>query len=238
MSEKYPQWYELPFDRWEDKITKDVYVWDSNEQKMRRKQMKTLTIKDTQRSKLYAAETAARNSYITNTGNSIRIFNSPEEIEEYISILLESAWAIKRWGHRPTPKLSCGGHERFAWCSKQYGIFLPEWAWNEYTLLHELAHWLHKPGYGTNHGRFFARTFLELVNHQIGKEFKSYLESAFKKYRVKFRAYPSYSKETLEKKRQQGQKLARQKHQMNDPLSALPKEEHQSNDPLNILRVR
>jgi putative metallohydrolase (TIGR04338 family) len=63
-------------------------------------------------------------------------------------------------------------------------VALPRWGRSERVILHELAHHA-TPRYCAAHGPEYARTFLDLVRHFMGREVAQQLEEAFESHRVK-----------------------------------------------------
>lgn len=163
MSEKYPDWYELPKERWKDHLN---YGY-----------------RDSQRQKLYDAESCTRHEI---KESNIK-FSSIEEIQKFTDKLVSSAWIKKRFKNVIAIKVIQQNKGRTAYA--QFGnIHLPKWSWNMIVVLHEISHILHKrsPIPGTSHGRFFARCFLELVGHVMGLEVKKVLKKYYKIERVKY----------------------------------------------------
>lgn len=177
MNQKKLSWYELPPERWRNNNTR-IY-WE----------------RDSQRQKLYDAQSIAK-CRCKSLGRQIP---SIKVIQIYVDWLTSEAWFIKRFGtneievkeKRGTGADACWKVIRF---SKDSRSLL--------TILHEVAHVVHKSGYGSSHGRFFARTLLELVEHKIGREAAKALKKAFKKYGVKYLPKRELTKETREKLRQ------------------------------------
>jgi len=157
---------------------------------------------DSQRQKLYDAEVHAEVRMETVIGKEIGRLFSLEEIQKFVDKLVASVWFRKRFGQhsiKVKDKKGCGGASaqicsgiiRFSKDSRRMMI-----------ILHEVAHIAKKLGAGSHHGRFFARTFLELVEHVIGREAAKILKGAFKKGRVKYLPKRQLSEETREKLRQ------------------------------------
>jgi len=153
MAEDKPKWYELPHKRWVEKDSKGWQVWT-----------------DSQRQKLYDAENRLRNR-IKKTGLYVE-FGSLAEAQEYADKFLSSAWVVQRFGKQePITVFWRGGHTCTA--NKALNrIKLTKGGMNEVVLLHELCHITHPYGTGVAHGRYFARSFLEAIDHKLGKEAK------------------------------------------------------------------
>jgi len=209
MSTKYPNWYELPR---EETSIRHVEQWDPEygEWRITGKTYKAPSWRDSQRQKIYQAETLAELSYLQNEeGSEIIKFTSADEIREYVFKVIQSRWMVRRFGTVDLPDVQTKKTST-AYSSKVNGCinFPPTWSWDQLTVLHEISHWVHPYDYGTSHGRFFARTFLELTGHEIGPVFRRVLKKAYREWNVKFTPFPAYSKETLEKKQQLGRQLA------------------------------
>lgn len=151
--------------------------------------------RDTQRSKVYAAEGVVAkfrsphaDRLLTTTkvygdfGKADRVMISAAQA--YVDDLLAQRWFQSRWGQR---RIEVG--------SKSYGravgysggpIFLPPWARTEHTILHEVAHTLLTSRHAA-HGPEFAATFLTLVEHRCGVEAAKALRESFAEHRVKYR---------------------------------------------------
>lgn len=165
MSHKYLEWFQLPRNRW----IKD-----------------TPFERDSQKQKLYDAEGMTK--WKINPQNLNPRFNSIEEIQRFVNKLTSSAWFKRRWGDRNIIVVELNrGYTAYARFSS---IHLPRWAWNSTVVLHEVAHIATGHNRGPSHGRFFARTFLELVGHILGPEVRKILKEEYKKYRVKY--VPNY----------------------------------------------
>lgn len=186
MSQKYPEWYELPAKRWRNNPDK-------------------LFENDSQRQKLYDAE-----HYVTQVIEKLEAksaypfeFNSIEEVQKFVNKLTSSVWFRKRWGNHQIRVYNTSG----TWArGNSFGyIKLPfrnRWSRSILVILHEISHCIRKHGSGTDHGRFFARTLLELVEHVVGKRAAKILKEAFKRGRVKYLPKRELSEETREKLRQ------------------------------------
>lgn len=165
MSEKYPEWFELPAKRW--KNNPESY-WE----------------RDSQRQKLYDAESYA--GYKMNKQNLNPKFTSIEEIQKFTDKLISSAWFKRRWGEHSIEIVQQNrGRAAYARFNR---IHLPKWAWISMIVLHEITHIAgsRKTSSGASHSRFFARTFLELVDHVLGPKAKKILREEFKRERVKY----------------------------------------------------
>jgi len=195
MSAKNPEWYELPKKSWIELNSEGT--WDS--------------FRDSQRQKLYDAEDRFRNRFREQNPK----FSSIEEISQYVNKLAKSAWAIKRWGSLEHDIIVKEGKFGTGGSAKRYGLIitLSQWGWNKVVVLHELAHLFSY--YGTSHGRHFARTFLELIEHEMGPDARKALKEAYKCHGVKSNPIPQYSEETKTKMRLRGHTLIKQLQRSN-----------------------
>jgi len=97
MSAKYPEWWELPKERWQETTPTPETCWDAE---LRRfvytgQMIKKRSWRDSQRQKLYNAESCSRGySECRN-----RRFTSPEEISEYTNQLLGLSTDLGLWGY-------------------------------------------------------------------------------------------------------------------------------------------
>ncbi len=156
-------WYELQFYRWRQ------YKGQSNNHE-----------RDYQRSKCYASEA----SIVGRIPNNPRYETVPE-IEAYLDKVMSRAWFKKRWELRTRPRILAGQAHRKA---VSYGgcIALPKWARSRLIILHELAHEVDCRYTGYGHGRYWARSFLEMVKFEMGPEAYKILKDSFREHGVKF----------------------------------------------------
>lgn len=179
MSQEYLEWYELPAKRWK---SDPKSYWE----------------KDSQRQKLYDAESSAK----VWDSDLAKNFSSIEEIQKFVNKLISSAWFKKRFGQTSIAVKSKAGFGADA-CGKTTGLIrFSLYSRSMLTVLHEVAHIIKKSGAGGSHGRFFARTLLELVEHIVGIEAARMLKKKFKQERVKYLPRRELSAETREKMRQ------------------------------------
>lgn len=212
MSAKYPEWYELPKERWQEISRRPKQEWDPDWREWRPtgEMMTVRSWRDSQRQKLYNAEGRAKFYFPRAEGGSeVVTYGSVDEIRAYVFKVMRSRWLVRRFGEQELPEVF-GMKSDTAYSSKGKGHlnFPPTWSWNQIVVLHEVSHWIHPCGQGTSHGRFFARTFLELSGHEMGPVFRQVLKESYREWGVKFTPFPAYSEEILEKKRQLGRKLA------------------------------
>lgn len=178
MAKQYPEWYKLPSERWRNNA--DPWIE-----------------RDSQRQKLYDAEAAA----MVFTAPFQKRFSSIEEIQKYIDKFTKSPWFRKRFGiHYITVKRK-NGHGASA-RRMDSTVWFSESCWNMISVLHEVAHIVKEYGYGSAHGRYYARTLLAFVDHVCGKEAANTLKKEFKYYRVKYLPKRVVSEEAKEKLRQ------------------------------------
>jgi putative metallohydrolase (TIGR04338 family) len=182
------KWYELPVERWQELGINGKRTW-----------------RDSQKQKVYNAEFRLRNRFRHENTK----FESIEEIKHYLSNLLKSTWFIRRWGIREEP-LVTEIQGNTAYGNKRFNkLSLPKWAWNKIIVLHELSHILHKFGSGTSHGRYFCRTLLELIDHELSPKARRCLKKQFTLMGIRSTPHPAYSEATKIKKKEHGRKLAK-----------------------------
>ena len=178
MSTQYPEWYKLPSERWRN----NNYQWHE---------------RDSQRQKLYDAEASA----FAITPPFQKVFSSLEEIQKYIDKFTKSAWFRKRFGQH---SITVKGKKGYGASARRMDstVRFSESCWNIISVLHEVAHIVKDYGYGGSHGRYYARTLLEFVDHECGKEAANTLKTKFKLCRVKYLPKRVVSDEAREKLRQ------------------------------------
>jgi putative metallohydrolase (TIGR04338 family) len=93
-------------------------------------------------------------------------FTSMDAVRAYVRNITGSTWWRSRTVRHEIAVLSYKGTQ-FAYSSGQKAaIYLPEWGWNEATVLHELAHQLADSRHGyARHGALFLWWELELVDN-------------------------------------------------------------------------
>lgn len=145
--------------------------------------------RDSQRSKLYAAEREAFPEMDTTPE-----YTTNDECKAYVDKVLGRA-VVKR--HYPRlvergvevrrPNMGqrrALAHAGLSW-DGQYVISLPRWARSRTVILHELAHQATR-FQGAAHGWQFAAAYLKLVRTMLGVEAEAKLKAAFRKHRVRW----------------------------------------------------
>lgn len=141
-------------------------------------------VRDSQRSKVYAAEKAA----VLASWNS-RLETLPE-IQDYLQDMMNRAWFKRRWPWiTKVPRLKDGRGTTHA-RGGAGGLNLPRWARSEVVVLHEMSHYLcdmtlHQPH--AAHGWQFCEVYLTLVRFQCGKGAHDLLRDQFKQHKVRFK---------------------------------------------------
>lgn len=163
-----------------------------------------MKIRDSQRSKLYAAE----NDIFRDRDVALK---SVSDITTYIQEVSSRAPLKKRYGHAidlvswPV-EIRDGRRHRIATAYGVTHIAMPRWARKDWIVLHELAHIIHArlsfPGMGlrsragsrtrelrggAGHGWQYAAIYLDLVHFCLGKETHDKLKAAFKERKVRFK---------------------------------------------------
>jgi len=140
--------------------------------------------RDSQRSRVYRAE---------RTVPPDKFFNDIEEVREYVDKIVSSRWWKNRYPwvkkvfveHR-TRGCNALGYAPSLFCTAGR-ISLPRWAWNNITVLHELAHTVVIPRPTiASHGPEYCKTLLALVDRWGPSEGGKQLRAAFKQHRVKY----------------------------------------------------
>jgi len=102
------------------------------------------------------------------------------EARDLLDSVVGSRWFQNRWpkvAKRP-PALFASNHAS-AWADfDKNRIYLPAWASNDFTLLHELAHFC--AGLKDNHGPIFVDAHLQLVSRFMGKDAASCFRHALR----------------------------------------------------------
>lgn len=146
--------------------------------------------RDWQRTKVYGAERAVRRGAPMSWADTLR----------FVAKVLNSATFQRRWGRWDLEVLDGRGRSSAAAFGNST-ITLPKWARTKDVILHELAHAI-CPNW-EQHGRLFARTFLELVKLYMGKPEHDRLRDAFREAGVRFtpRRKATFTRARSKKKR-------------------------------------
>ena len=145
--------------------------------------------KDSNMSRVYEAEA----QYTYNMGNGKK-FKTIDECEKYVKQVTKSKlWADLCGGDRKV--ITVGNMNSRRWAGMAYGshINLSIGGYNQYTILHELAHCCGN----MHHDISFRRDLLKLVSRFLGRENAKSLKFAFKTHGLKM-SMKSSVKEPLE----------------------------------------
>ena len=152
-------------------------------------------MRDSQRSKLYAAERASGLQLLKHeAGLSI------EECQRLVDKIVGSAYVQRKYGWRKGRQLPVyathgggraynGSYHYDHWTgeveSRGRHIRLGVWARQPFIVIHEVAH--HLAGLGHGHDWRFAEIMLDLTRHFLGAEAGAQLKAAYKAGRVRHR---------------------------------------------------
>ncbi len=135
-------------------------------------------MRDSQKSKVYKAE----NVIIP----FARKFADITETRAFVDSVTMSSFYQRKWPKAPwSIRVKDGRGTRIARGGRG-GINLPLWARNQAVCLHEIAHCI--TPHSCAHGWQFTLTFLQLVEHFMGRDVALCLKESFKLNRVRFRA--------------------------------------------------
>lgn len=162
-----------------------------------------MTQRDSQRSKVYLAETPLHWS-------SPQL--SDQEAWAFFRKVQESAY-VRRKYNPPHIHLDYGrgGGKAHRWYQDRWGdvhhraVTLGVWARRKSVILHELAH--HYAGLGHGHDWRFCEVYLDLVRHFLGQTEHDRLKESFKHNKVRFRK-PATRTMTPEQKADATERLA------------------------------
>jgi hypothetical protein len=151
--------------------------------------------RDSQRSKLYAAENAAFRKFsdrhsltIEECTDVVRRIERSQLWADFEAEANERGHNLKPWAQRPINVLAGRGG---GWANHAE-ISLGGWARCEWVILHEMAHTAVTRIYGLNtvpwHGWEFASIYLRMVSRFMGSEAAAKLKAEFKAKRVKHTA--------------------------------------------------
>lgn len=162
--------------------------------------------RDSQRSKVYAAERA------TSMWGSERLETVPE-IEKWLKSRLALVAIQRRYGQwiNKRPIYVGDGHARHNAGGDGRGIYMPTWSRTKLVILHELAHTIVWRRYGSQtagHGWQFCATYLDLVRFILGAEAGEELKAAFKAGRVRYKEPRRHQAMTAEQKSNQARHMA------------------------------
>jgi putative metallohydrolase (TIGR04338 family) len=147
--------------------------------------------RDTQRSKLYAAEAVLHGP---------PDFKTIQECQAFVDAVMASRWVAARF-RNPRIEVEPGYGRRSACAVGDDAIRLPIWSRQKPVILHEIAHCLIDYGYTRYawHGPEFAGLLLSLVHHVLGQEAAAKLRASFKAHRVRtnLKALPSSPRYTV-----------------------------------------
>lgn len=135
--------------------------------------------RDTQRSRLYAAEMIVRRG---------QEFTSVAEMQQYVDTVVARRWFRSRWGSRSVEVRDGRGFRR-ATCYPRGDsavVYMPRRSRCQLVLLHEIAHAVQPPGTAW-HGPEFCRIYLALVRHFMGQAEGTLLLAAYRAKRVRYR---------------------------------------------------
>jgi hypothetical protein len=137
--------------------------------------------RDSQRSKLYAAEAIF---------HSAPDFKTVDQCQAYVDSVMASRWVRARWQQRIVVKDGRGHVNATGGTSGQ--LQLPLWSRQRLVILHEMAHVLTPYRYAA-HGPEYAGVLLSLVHHVLGAETAAKLRASYKEHRVRYnlKAVPS-----------------------------------------------
>ena len=136
-------------------------------------------LRDNQRSKVYEAE-----RIIFHRGQE---FKNMKDINKYVNHICKSMFWKKLNGSLDID-VKDGRGRRKPCAFNSYTIALPRWGRQEAVILHELTHTLisFNGYYLAHHGNEFAKMYLNLVRHYMGREFYLDLKTSFKKFHVHY----------------------------------------------------
>lgn len=150
--------------------------------------------RDSQKQKLYDAENFLR--------TRSKEFKTIKQAQRFVDKLLAQKWTRKRFPKAPlsvkvVESNATSKATAYAWKNLiKLTASHDRWSWNVAVVLHEVAHILEKyrgddvdhVKDNRSHGWKFAKTFVELVQHCMGKEHAEQLKKNFKKHGVAYTA--------------------------------------------------
>ena len=143
---------------------------------------------DSQKSKVYAAESKFRTTPYTSKYSSV-ISTSIHDCQRYVDLVCNETWFRARFGERHI-RVEAGRNGGVAYGNR---ITLGVWARQETVILHEIAHCVAPRG--IKHGAEYAGVFMFLVKQMLGAEAASNLRGCYKEKRVRY-SYKALPKAT------------------------------------------
>ena len=142
--------------------------------------------RDTQRKRVYDAETQAARVFTFCRHNDLR------GVCRFLARVLTDPWFGAKWPWCTPERLKVGDGRgrRSAGCCKRkdkWVLKYPRWARFELVILHELCHVIAEP-VKPDHGPYFARCLLELTRRYIGEDAYTALRVAYREHGVRFHA--------------------------------------------------
>lgn len=172
-----------------------------------------------QQEKAYRSERQWRKEGIENDCT----FLTKEEVEKYVRKVVAYKWFQRRFGVLVAQKIKLF-FNNISNCQASYpacAMYFPStpgkpcrsdptviWdAWTKRVILHELAHVVTPTRSGGGHGRFWARAYLDLVDHELGYRAGQQLRKHFKENNVKYQPKRQLTQKQREAARQRFQKM-------------------------------
>jgi putative metallohydrolase (TIGR04338 family) len=137
-------------------------------------------VRDTQKSKVYAAEAKFRSMNFEPQILVDAKFSSIWECQNYVNRILDQKWFRARFGERQIV-VDYGRNGGTAYGSRR--ITLGVWARQPIIILHEIAHCV--APYQVRHGAEFAGIYLFLIKQVYGADAAKALRDCYKEARVK-----------------------------------------------------
>lgn len=144
-------------------------------------EMKT---RDSQRGKLYAAESKAFE------GSPVDL-PEVEDVERYIAHICNLGRVKESFPELAWRSIIVGdGRRRRCAGGNGIGIYMPRWSRKKWIVLHEISHTIMDRRYrnAIDHGWQYAQVYLTLVRHVMGVDAYNRLKIQFKEHRVRFNA--------------------------------------------------
>lgn len=144
-----------------------------------------MSARDSQRSRLYKAE-----RMVSDKGPHLK---TVDEIQTTVNAICRSRWFRNRFGKVQIRVKDGRGRRHAGGLGYHYAdatvgyITMPKWSRYLLFILHEIGHVVTPYGVA-DHGREFARIFLQLVRWRMGTEAASELQAAYQSCRVRHRA--------------------------------------------------